>query len=297
MHTQPPVDFSDLEDASEWNGTKPTVRPVDAEDAAMAAEMGGQSRSKATVARFPCPKCNGTGRYTFGYVNIQTGKCHKCNGVGYFKTSPEARAKLRERTAAKKAAKVAATQNEAKAFLESRPDVRAWFKRQEDRGQQFGMDLQLKLYQYGSLTPGQLAAVERSIQRDAEYDAQRAVRDAERAVADADRMVNGLDVSVIPTGTYLVGDVQLCVDNITKASKWQGWVFVKKPDRSKVGSQRPGDRYKGGHEAELRIIAGDAKGASIAFGKLTGVCGVCGRHLENPESVAAGIGPICAGKF
>lgn len=32
------------------------------------------------------------------------------------------------------------------------------------------------------------------------------------------------------------------------------------------------------------------------FGKLYGVCCVCGKTLTNEESIAAGIGPVCAGK-
>jgi hypothetical protein len=34
-----------------------------------------------------------------------------------------------------------------------------------------------------------------------------------------------------------------------------------------------------------------------AYGKLYGVCCVCGRDLTDEGSIAAGIGPICAGKF
>lgn len=34
-----------------------------------------------------------------------------------------------------------------------------------------------------------------------------------------------------------------------------------------------------------------------AFGRMTGTCCVCARRLDNPESVDAGIGPVCASKF
>jgi hypothetical protein len=34
-----------------------------------------------------------------------------------------------------------------------------------------------------------------------------------------------------------------------------------------------------------------------AFGHAYGVCAVCGRLLEDPDSVEAGIGPVCAKKF
>lgn len=34
-----------------------------------------------------------------------------------------------------------------------------------------------------------------------------------------------------------------------------------------------------------------------SLGKATGTCCVCGRRLDDPESVDAGIGPVCASKF
>lgn len=39
------------------------------------------------------------------------------------------------------------------------------------------------------------------------------------------------------------------------------------------------------------------KEALAKWGRQTGQCGVCGRDLIDPESVAAGIGPVCAGKL
>lgn len=35
---------------------------------------------------------------------------------------------------------------------------------------------------------------------------------------------------------------------------------------------------------------------AVRFGKLYGVCCICGRTLTNEDSIEAGIGPICAGK-
>lgn len=45
--------------------------------------------------------------------------------------------------------------------------------------------------------------------------------------------------------------------------------------------------------AEHRMTLDEAK----AYGKVTGTCCNCGRLLTNEESIDAGIGPICAGKF
>lgn len=45
--------------------------------------------------------------------------------------------------------------------------------------------------------------------------------------------------------------------------------------------------------ASTRISLEEAK----EFGHLYGTCIVCGRTLTNPDSVAAGIGPVCAARF
>ena len=37
--------------------------------------------------------------------------------------------------------------------------------------------------------------------------------------------------------------------------------------------------------------------AAVAYGRETGNCSICGRYLNNKESLARGIGPICARKF
>lgn len=44
---------------------------------------------------------------------------------------------------------------------------------------------------------------------------------------------------------------------------------------------------------ETRLSLDEAK----EFGAVYGVCCVCSRTLTNEESIAAGIGPVCAGKF
>jgi len=39
------------------------------------------------------------------------------------------------------------------------------------------------------------------------------------------------------------------------------------------------------------------KEEAIKYGRSTGMCSCCGRELTNQESINAGIGPICQGKF
>ena len=156
------------------------------------------------------------------------------------------------------------------------------------------------LYNYyvkhGTLTPKQLKAAE---SMKAKCDARKAEREAPATPA-----ADGLDLSQIPSGMYAVpgGETRLKVQiDVVQSGKWEGWVFVKDGAEygrgERYGSQKPGDTYRGKIEAELRQIAADPFEASKAYGRLVGRCGVCNRPLENEESVAAGIGPICAGRF
>ena len=116
--------------------------------------------------------------------------------------------------------------------------------------------------------------------------------------------VTGLDLSEVPSGRYAVpgGDTRLKVMiQGVAGGKWDGWVFVKDAAEygqgQRYGSQRPGETYRGKIEDALRAIAADPKAAAAAYGHLTGSCGVCGRHLEDKDSIERGIGPVCWGKF
>ena len=68
-------------------------------------------------------------------------------------------------------------------------------------------------------------------------------------------------------------------------------------ERQNYGQQRPGQAYKGKIEDALRAILADPKGAVIRYAELTSCCGVCNLPLEDADSVARGMGPVCAAKF
>lgn len=74
--------------------------------------------------------------------------------------------------------------------------------------------------------------------------------------------------------------------------KFAGWTFVKWVRDNGYESALTK------HQAEkvLTKIAANPMDALVAYGRKTGVCGVCGRKLTDPESVEAGIGPVCASK-
>ncbi len=51
-------------------------------------------------------------------------------------------------------------------------------------------------------------------------------------------------------------------------------------------------------QAEQVVAVGrDPFGSLVAHGHRTGDCGICNRRLSDPESVARGIGPVCAAKY
>jgi hypothetical protein len=47
----------------------------------------------------------------------------------------------------------------------------------------------------------------------------------------------------------------------------------------------------------IATIASNPQEEAIKWGHETGQCAICGRHLDNAQSVALGIGPICNEKF
>ena len=50
-------------------------------------------------------------------------------------------------------------------------------------------------------------------------------------------------------------------------------------------------------EQSIVSVSRDPMQAAIAYGKEFGKCSVCARTLSDPESIARGIGPICADRF
>jgi hypothetical protein len=52
--------------------------------------------------------------------------------------------------------------------------------------------------------------------------------------------------------------------------------------------------YDAGAVRKLSAATVLSKEDAVAYGKATGICRCCGAHLEDPKSVAAGIGPWCA---
>jgi len=176
-------------------------------------------------------------------------------------------------------------------WAEDNEDVAAWLVANADAGNEFAASLLSYAKRKGHLSPGQHDAVLNNIEK--------AKDKAENEKA------SDIDLSSLPKGYYAVpnGDTRLkiAIRRPGKNSRYQGWIFVTDGaaygNRQNYGKQAPGSLYAGKIQDELKEVLADPKAAMIAYGKLTGTCGKCGRILEDEVSVAAGIGPICASKM
>jgi hypothetical protein len=176
-----------------------------------------------------------------------------------------------------------------KAWCANHEGVLEWLTSETEKGNEFAGDLLAKGQRWGTLTDGQLNAVIKNI-------------DDGKATEDAG---SELDLSDLVKGYYAVPDgdtrLKVAIRRPGKNSRWYGWTFVDDGaaygSRKTYGKQAPDGTYAGSIQDQLRAIIENPLEAMVAYGKLTGTCGKCGRILEDEESVAAGIGPICATKM
>lgn len=255
-----------------------------------------------------CWKCGGTG--TYRAPSQHGSRCFACQGKGG-KTYKQPRAKRLaakmqrvERKEAKKAAEVAD-------WAAANPIVYADLIAGADRDSQFCRDLLAKLNQWGSLTPGQIAAVERGIAKREAAKAEAVARAEAAPVADSagvDRLKLAFDHAIerarakgrgLRTPKITIGGI--VITPAKAASKNPGALYVK--DGGQYLGKVAGGRFFAARECqpdqEKRVLAfiADPKAAAEAYGKETGVCCVCNAALTNKVSIERGIGPICAEKM
>lgn len=270
-----------------------------------------------------CPKCRGSGQTPWGV-------CFRCRGAGgkTFKTSPEARAKGRARAVVKR------TNREAEKFAwrEEHKAELAWLAATAQRQQEnsrsgrlvwdFPAKLQEALMQWGTLTDGQLAAVQKCMARDAQRTQERAKAAQERAQAAPTVDVSKLEAAfqVAREKAERAGQMGVWIKPISlhsgdKAtgvtvkfspgsigSKWEGMIFAKNGEGKKLGFVKDGKFQRNFvcEDAEAAAVldcASDPAKAAVAFGKAWSVCGICHKTLTNDGSIERGIGPICAARF
>lgn len=253
-----------------------------------------------------CSKCRGSGRF-IGYTGRPLGPCFACKGRGKksFATAPTVRAAARDRAAAKPA-------NRWDAFVAQYPAEAAVLVKGiaqtygDGRWNATCSDIKGKVEKYGDLHEGTMAMLGRAVARDAE----RAAGRVQQAAQQQER-VAGIDVANIADCfkraheaglkrfTLRFADAHFQVDRNDPTLIWvsQGGYGTAKYGRIQGGVYKAGRDVNPTVLARIAAISQDPMAAAAAFAQITSSCSVCGRHLENQDSVDAGIGPVCAGRL
>jgi hypothetical protein len=262
------------------------------------------------VKTFPCEHCGGTGKWRGGRNSKGETKCFACKGSGHFKQSAAKRRKARQQRQESKAKKL----NDAKlAFEEENPGL--WETLAGMAGwNEFAQSLVGQLATRGTLSDKQIEAAKRMIAKTAEAKAARAKERREKAVEIDLSPIREMFESAFSAGL--------------KRPKYraEGLIISRAPDNGKnagflyvstlaiqIGEDWSSDDYQGkigpdnvflpawgAHDettAALKVIAENPSEAAVRWGRKTGNCSCCGRELTDPESIEAGIGPICATKW
>jgi hypothetical protein len=263
----------------------------------------------------PCRKCGGSGLWG----GRQGYPCFACKGKGKlsFKTSPEARASARARTETKRVEKA----QEDRTWRETHKAEVTWLYAAAERQLEishkggnvwnFPIKVSESLSQFGTLTDGQLAAVKKCMERDAERKAEwLKSREADAAAVDTagiDRLKKAFDTAVANANEkgLSLRSPRITIGGMTispaKAeSKNPGALYVK-AGQQYLGKVADG-RFFGVREctdeqkAKVLEFIADPQKAAEAYGQTTGVCCICNATLKSKWKLR-GIGPICAEKF
>ena len=101
----------------------------------------------------------------------------------------------------------------------------------------------------------------------------------------------------IPAGRYAItgedGTTDFYKVDKPEQGKWAGWTFVK----IQLGNDEQRLSQANQKSVLEKIEAAGPKEAAVRYGRELGQCAMCGSDLTNPDSIEAGIGPICATKF
>ena len=253
-------------------------------------------------AGYDCPRCRGTGKYTYGYVNLKTVDCGKCRGTGLLKTSPKQR--LANRVSSAKAAIKRKEQN-VEEFGKREPAALAWLNSNNGN---FAASLLDQVKKRGDLSPKQLQAVYESIAREEDWAKQREQKATQTQIDMTDLLDRfalalkaGIKRPKVNTGDLLFSLAPAHGHNA-------GCVYVKGEkdaygDRPYLGKITPEGKFFAGRgvedEVKQRIaeVGADVVGSAKAHGAQHGNCCFCSRDLTTDESVSNGYGPICADRY
>ena len=272
------------------------------------AEVARATRAATTYTE-TCPSCRGTGQFR-SYSGRVVGDCFKCKGKGTqtFKTSSEQRAKSQANAAAARDRKAASIGEQVALWIEANQQEAEWLRDASTKGFEFAVSMLDSLNKYGSLTERQEAAVRNAtakwLERKAQWAAERAERDAGAAVLTLEKIRTGFDSAVrfLKRPKLRIAEIQFSLAPSTGRNA--GCIYVvRASDDTYLGKITQDDKFITSRDCTaadsetVARVAADPAAAATAHGHKFGQCSCCGRELTNPESVARGIGPICAERW
>ena len=241
-----------------------------------------------------CKKCRGSGRFT-SWAGRSLGECFSCKGKGHksFVTSTEDRAKSKQARVDRLAAKV-------EDFRTENADVAQWLD--TNTSFEFAQSLKAQLSKKGTLSDGQVAAVQKCIAKKAEFKKAQVVREATAAVVNVDKLTAAFENAATSLKWPKVRFLGFVVSRASDTSRNPGSLYVKADDATYLGKIVAGRfitsrECDAATEAKVLGVLADPEAAAVLFGKEVGACSCCGRELTNQVSIDRGIGPICAVKF
>lgn len=229
--------------------------------------------------------------------------CEFCNGTGTLGDAPKRKAPISFMALmGKSAVKPAAP------AINPDADLIAWAEKQT--WSSFAVDVAAKARRFGSLTDNQRISLTSMREKCAAKDAARKEETAPgmsgfgevtailgRIASSGNtfpklrlRTANDIPVNIsLKTYGHNAGQVRIFAgDNSCGEIKHGVWHVAR---GLKMTATERADL-----DALMARLVEDPKGVCADFGHQTGNCALCGRPLSNPESVAMGIGPICASK-
>lgn len=268
-----------------------------------------QATHEVTYFEQTCTKCNGSGRYTFGYVHVRSGECFACKGKGKltFKTSPSTRAKAKASAQRRAEAKAEIKATTVQEWKDANPSEYAWMATSAERFE-FARAMLEALNKFGSLTEKQFATVQRLTVQSQEFMKAREAEKTARIASAPVVTVEAIEVAFNNAKQAGVKRPKLRLDTFvfspaSEKSANVGAIYIKnKEDGLYLGKVMNGRLFTSRDcttEASERIVAvaSDPAQAAIAYGKKFGACSVCGRALTDADSIARGIGPVCAENY
>lgn len=264
--------------------------------------------AKAAPATFPCMSCAGTGLFRGYRTHQQETHCFACNGKGHHnKPHFEAMQDKKRRKATRLTNKLNRVADVKEALEEREPGLFRFMAENQDWCGIYA-DMVRQLNDGKAMTENQhnacVGIMNKTLMRRAEKDAAKKAEAAARATEVDLGTIHAMFAKASEAGLKkLVYRANGLVLSPAKAhSANAGGIYVKTKGGTYLGKVM-GQKFMATRECTevqkeaLNAVAADPAGEAVRYGKETGECSCCGRELTDPNSIAAGIGPICAGKW